>query len=68
LATWLLAVLDVTRANLFFAKGVAIVEGDAENILLLVFADLLGSPLSAVKTPRPRSLRRCGESLPEKQK
>ena len=26
--------LDVTKANLFFAKGVVIVEGDAENILL----------------------------------
>lgn len=34
--------LDVTKANLFFAKAVAIVEGDAENILLPVLADLLG--------------------------
>ncbi len=33
--------LDVTKANLFFAKGVIIVEGDAENILLPVFAELL---------------------------
>ena len=24
--------LDVTKANMFFAKGVLIVEGDAENI------------------------------------
>lgn len=38
--------LDVTKANLFFAKGVAIVEGDAENILLPVLADLLGRSFS----------------------
>lgn len=34
--------LDVTKANLFFARGVAIVEGDAENILLPVIAKLIG--------------------------
>ena len=34
--------LDVTKANLFFAKGVLIVEGDAENILLPTIAKLLG--------------------------
>jgi putative ATP-dependent endonuclease of OLD family len=34
--------LDVTRANLFFARGVMIVEGDAENILLPTLARLLG--------------------------
>lgn len=34
--------LDVTKANLFFARGVAIVEGDAENILLPTLAKLLG--------------------------
>jgi len=38
--------LDVTKANLFFAKSVAIVEGDAENILLPVFAELLERPFS----------------------
>ena len=38
--------LDVTKANLFFAKGVAIVEGDAENILLPVLADLLDCSFS----------------------
>lgn len=38
--------LDVTKSNLFFAKGVLIVEGDAENILLPVLADLLGRPFS----------------------
>jgi putative ATP-dependent endonuclease of the OLD family len=37
--------LDVTKSNLFFAKGVMIVEGDGENILLSTFADLLGRPL-----------------------
>lgn len=34
--------LDVTKANLFFARAVMIVEGDAENILLPVIARLLG--------------------------
>jgi putative ATP-dependent endonuclease of the OLD family len=34
--------LDATKANLFFAKGVLIVEGDAENILLPTIAKLLG--------------------------
>ena len=38
--------LDVTKANLFFAKSVAIVEGDAENLLLPVFAELLERPFS----------------------
>ena len=38
--------LDVTKANLFFAKGVIIVEGDAENILLPVLAELLGRSFS----------------------
>jgi putative ATP-dependent endonuclease of OLD family len=34
--------LDVTKANLFFARAVLIVEGDAENILLPVVARLIG--------------------------
>jgi len=34
--------LDVTKANLFFAKGVMVVEGDSENILLPTLAKLLG--------------------------
>lgn len=34
--------LDVTKANLFFAKAVVMVEGDAENILLPTIAQLLG--------------------------
>lgn len=37
--------LDVTKANLFFAKAVLIVEGDAENIILPTIAELLGRPL-----------------------
>jgi len=37
--------LDVTKANIFFAKGVLFVEGDAENILLPTIARLLGRPL-----------------------
>lgn len=34
--------LDVTKANLFFARGVVIVEGDSENILLPALARLVG--------------------------
>ena len=37
--------LDVTKSNLFFAKGVIMVEGDAENLLLPVLAEILGYPL-----------------------
>lgn len=37
--------LDATKANLFFAKGVLIVEGDAENLLLPALARRLGRPL-----------------------
>ena len=37
--------LDATKSNLFFAKGIIMVEGDAENILLPVIADILGCPL-----------------------
>ena len=38
--------LDVTKANLFFAHGVILVEGDAENILIPILAELLGKPLT----------------------
>jgi putative ATP-dependent endonuclease of the OLD family len=38
--------LHATRANLFFARGVILVEGDAENILLPVLAELIGCSLS----------------------
>lgn len=38
--------LDVTKANLFFAHAVIVVEGDAEAILLPVLAKLLGTDLT----------------------
>ena len=38
--------LDVTKANLFFARGVLIVEGDGENILLPTLARLIGRDLT----------------------
>lgn len=38
--------LDVTKANLFFARGVIIVEGDAENILVPTIAGLIGRDLT----------------------
>lgn len=37
--------LDSTKSNLFFAKGIIMVEGDAENILVPVIAEILGYPL-----------------------
>ena len=36
--------LDATKANLFFARGLIIVEGDAENILLPAIAAKMGRP------------------------
>ncbi len=38
--------LDVTKANLFFARAVAIVEGDAEALLLPALAEALGHSFS----------------------
>lgn len=38
--------LDVTKANLFFARGVLVVEGDAENILLPTIARILEHDLT----------------------
>ena len=38
--------LDSTKANLFFARGVLVVEGDAENLLLPVLAEKLGRSLA----------------------
>lgn len=37
--------LDATKANLFFARGILMVEGDAENLLLPVLADVIDYPL-----------------------
>ena len=34
--------LDTTKANLFFARSVLMVEGDAENLVLPVIAEILG--------------------------
>ncbi len=37
--------LDATKANLFFAKGVMVVEGYAENIIIPAIAEIIGKPL-----------------------
>ena len=37
--------LDLTKSNLFFAKGVIFVEGDAENVLVPTIAEIIGKPL-----------------------
>ncbi len=37
--------LDVTRAEMLFARGILLVEGDAEKFLIPVFADALGHSL-----------------------
>lgn len=39
--------LDATKANLFFARGILMVEGDAENLLLPSIARVLGYDLTA---------------------
>jgi putative ATP-dependent endonuclease of the OLD family len=39
--------LDSTRANLFFARGLIIVEGDAEAILIPTLARMIGHDLTA---------------------
>ena len=38
--------LDATKANLFFAQGVIIVEGDAENLLIPALAEVIELPLN----------------------
>ena len=37
--------LDATKANLFFARGLIMVEGDAENLLMPAIARLIGRDL-----------------------
>ncbi len=37
--------LDATKANLFFARGVIVVEGDAENLLIPTIAEIIDRPL-----------------------
>ncbi|MGY3855965.1 ATP-dependent nuclease [Aeromonas intestinalis] len=37
--------IDVTRGEIFFARGVILVEGDAEQFLVPAFADALNIPL-----------------------
>tara|TARA_R110001606_G_scaffold384560_1_gene547542 strand:+ start:1828 stop:3627 length:1800 start_codon:yes stop_codon:yes gene_type:complete len=37
--------LDVTRAEMLFARGIVLVEGDAEKFLLPVFAETMGNSL-----------------------
>lgn len=37
--------LDATKANLFFARGVIMVEGDAENLLIPTIAKVIGRGL-----------------------
>ncbi|MBI5358618.1 AAA family ATPase [Candidatus Amesbacteria bacterium] len=39
--------LDVTKANLFFAQGIIMVEGDSENILIPTLARLVNKDLTA---------------------
>lgn len=43
---YLTTFLDVTKSNLFFAKGVLIIEGWSEEILLPIIADKLGFNLT----------------------
>ncbi|CAO5179673.1 putative ATP-dependent endonuclease of the OLD family [Frankia sp. AiPs1] len=67
--------LDVTKANMFFARGLAMVEGDAEAIFLPALADALGMPfhehgVSVVNVGHvglfrySRVFQRSGEQIP----
>ncbi|WP_428395586.1 ATP-dependent nuclease [Lichenicoccus sp.] len=40
--------IDVTRAELFFSRGIILVEGDAERFLIPAFANVLNIPLDAL--------------------
>jgi putative ATP-dependent endonuclease of OLD family len=40
--------IDVTRGELFFARGIVLVEGDAERFLVPAFAEVLGIPLDVL--------------------
>ena len=40
--------LDVTRAEMLFARGVILVEGDSERFLLPIFAKTVGHPLDDI--------------------
>lgn len=64
--------LDVTKANLFFAHGVLIVEGDAEAIILSVLAKLTGSDLTehgvSIVNVGGRGLRRFSRIFQRKTK
>ena len=40
--------IDVTRGELFFSRGIILVEGDAERFLIPAFADVLDIPLDAL--------------------
>ena len=64
--------LDVTKANLFFAHGVLIVEGDAEAIILPMLAKLTGSDLTehgvSIVNVGGRGLRRFSRIFQRKAK
>lgn len=40
--------IDVTRGEIYFARGVVLVEGDAERFLVPAFAEALGMPLDVL--------------------
>ena len=50
--------LDATKANLFFAKGIIMVEGDAENILIPIIAFLFLWSLTVMSDHMMKILRR----------
>jgi putative ATP-dependent endonuclease of OLD family len=62
--------LDVTKANLFFARGLLIVEGDAEAILLPALARLIGRNLTehgvSIVNVGGTGLRRYGRIMQRK--
>ena len=67
--------IDVTRGEIYFARGVVLVEGDAELFLVPAFAETLGMPLDVLGisvcsvngtnfTPYTKLIRPSGLDIP----
>ena len=58
--------LDSTKSNLFFAKGIIMVEGDAESLLIPTLADVIGINLEKhllYNNQRKKSQKQCEKNI-----
>ena len=55
--------LDATKANLFFARGVLVVEGDAENLLLPAIAEKIGASWTSTECRLSRLGTRASSAM-----